>query len=302
MLLNVDKNIPLNGSSYIDLPKEIKTKKAVINVQNKDNRCFEYAILSAQHHDKIKTDHSRSSKYKDYLGKLNFTGIEFPVSLKDIDKLEKQNPGIGVNAFGYDKSVHILRINKADPQNAIDLLLITDGKEKQHYCRIKNFAKLVGSQVTNNEYRIYFCKRCLNHFSTPEMLNEHIEVCKENSACKIEVPKPGETIEFKNSKKSMRVPFVIYADFEAVTEKIDSATPNPEKSYTEKYQKHTPSGFCYYVKKDGTKNYASPVVYRGEDCVEKFCTMIEEEVKEIGTIYKNIVPLEMTAEDNRKFQ
>ena len=46
----------------------------------------------------------------------------------------------------------------------------------------------------------------------------------------------------------MRVPFVIYADFEAVTEKIDSVTPNPEKSYTEKYQKHTPSGFCYHVK------------------------------------------------------
>ena len=302
LLLNVDKNIPLNGSSYIDLPKEIKTKKAVINVQSKDNRCFEYAILSAHHYDKIKTDHSRSSKYKDYLGKLNFTGIEFPVSLKDIDKFGKQNPGIGVNVFGYDKSVHILRINKADPQNAIDLLLITDGKEKQHYCWIKNFAKLVGSQVTKNEHKIYFCKRCLNHFSTPEKLNVHIEVCKENSACKIEVPKPGEIIEFQNFKKSMRVAFVIYADFEAVTEKIDSATPNPEKSFTEKYQKHTPSGLCYYVKKDDVENYAEPVVYRGEDCVEKFCTMIEEEVKEIGTIYKNIVPLEMTAEDNEKFQ
>ena len=72
----------------------------------------------------------------------------------------------------------------------------------------------------------------------------------------------------------MRVPFVIYADFEAVTEKIDSVSPNPEKSFTEKYQKHTPSGFCYYVKKDDVENYAEPVVYRGEDCVEKFCAMI----------------------------
>ena len=41
LLLNVDKHEPLNGGSYIDLPKEIKTKKAVLNVQNKDNRCFE---------------------------------------------------------------------------------------------------------------------------------------------------------------------------------------------------------------------------------------------------------------------
>ena len=199
--------------------------------------------MSAQHHDKIKANPERPSKYKEHFGKLNFTGIEFPVSLKDIDKFEKNNPEIGVNVFGYDKSVHILRLNKTDPQNAIDLLLITN-KEKQHYCWIKNFSRLLRSQVTKHRGAIYFCKRCLNHFSTPEKLNEHIEVCKENSACKIEVPKQGETISFKNFKKSMRVPFVIYADFEAVTGKIDSATPNPEKSYTEKYQKHTPSGFC----------------------------------------------------------
>ena len=203
--------------------------------------------------------------------------------------------------FGYDKSVHISRLDKIDQQNAIDLLLITK-EEKQHYCWIKNFSKLVRAQVTKHEHKAYFCKRCLNHFSTPEKLNEHIEVCKENSACKIEVPKRGEKITFKNHKKSMRVPFVIYADFAAITEKIDSATPNPEKSFTEKYQKHTPSGFCYYVKKDSEENYAEPVVYRGEDCVDTFCTTIEEEVKEIANIYKNIIPLEMTAEDNEKFQ
>ena len=90
-------------------------------------------------------------------------------------------------------------------------------------------------------------------------MTEHIEICKENSACKIEVPKPGETITFQNYKKLMRVPFVMYADFEAATEKIDSATPNPEKSYTEKYQKHTPSGFCYYVKKKAPEIMLNPL-------------------------------------------
>ena len=165
------------GVYYIDLPKEVKTKKAVINVKNKDNRCFEYAILSAQHHDEIKASHQRPSKYKEHLGKLNFTGIDFPVSLKDIDKFEKQNHGIGVNVFGYDKDVHALRLNKANPQNAIDLLLITDGKEKQHYCWIKNFAKLVRSQVTKHNGTVYFCKRCLCHFSSSERLNNHLPKC-----------------------------------------------------------------------------------------------------------------------------
>ena len=171
---------PQKETSYIDLPKEIKTKKFVINVKNKNNRCFEYAILSAQQHDKIKDSHQRPSKYREHLNKLNFNGIEFPVSLKDIDKFEKQNPEIGVNVFGYNKDVHTLRLNKTDPQNAIDLLLITDGEEKQHYCWIKNFSKLVRSQVTKDGHKIYFCKRCLGHFSTPEGLNNHLPKCNGN--------------------------------------------------------------------------------------------------------------------------
>ena len=114
--------------------------------------------------------------------------------------------------------MHILRLNKTDPQNAIDLLFITSG-ENQHYCWIKNFSRLVRGQVTKHESKAYFCKRCMNKFTSSEKLEEHIEICKENSACKIELPKQGETITFRKFNKSIRVPFVIYADFEAITEK-----------------------------------------------------------------------------------
>lgn len=37
---------PLVGSSYLSLPKFIESKKAIINVKNKDNKCFMYSILS----------------------------------------------------------------------------------------------------------------------------------------------------------------------------------------------------------------------------------------------------------------
>ena len=47
--VRINKYNPPRGSSYIDLPKKIKAKKAVINVQNKDNKCFMWAILSALH-------------------------------------------------------------------------------------------------------------------------------------------------------------------------------------------------------------------------------------------------------------
>ncbi|KAF8791646.1 Carboxylesterase 1E like protein [Argiope bruennichi] len=47
--LKINKYDPLNASSYIDLPKELKSKKAIINVKNNDNKCFMWSILSAIH-------------------------------------------------------------------------------------------------------------------------------------------------------------------------------------------------------------------------------------------------------------
>src|SRR5277367_3957754 len=87
--ININKHTPLNGSSYIGLPKWIKDKKACINVKNKDNKCFMWTILSALH--KVEKDPQRVSHYKKYENELNFDGIEFPVKISDIEKFEKLN-------------------------------------------------------------------------------------------------------------------------------------------------------------------------------------------------------------------
>jgi len=60
--------------------------------------------------------------------KLNWSNINFPVSLADIDKFESRNEGMCVNVFGYDNKVHPLCHTKQE--NAIDLLLISDGGKK----------------------------------------------------------------------------------------------------------------------------------------------------------------------------
>ena len=49
-----------------------------------------------------------------------------------------------------------------------------------------------------------------------------MERCSEHDAVKLEMPEEGSTIKFKDHSKKMRVPFVIYADFECFTEKIFS--------------------------------------------------------------------------------
>ena len=74
----------------------------------------------------------------------------------------------------------------------------------------------------------------------------------------------------------MRVPFVVYADFESFIKPIDTCQPSPEKSYTNKYQKHTPSSFCYHLKRfDDSLYKQEPVTFTAEneddDVSQKAC-------------------------------
>ena len=64
----------------------------------------------------------------------------------------------------------------------------------------------------------------------------------------VKMPKKGESIYFKNFYKKYPVPFVIYADFECFTKPVLNCKPDPSKSYNIEYQKHEPSGFCFYLK------------------------------------------------------
>ena len=296
--INIDLSDSLRASSYIDLPKTLKSKRAIINVKNNDNRCFEYAILSALHNDAVKTHKDRPTSYKKWLNQLSFKGIGFPVSLKDIDQFESQNPSIsGINVFGYERGqTYILRTSKKNTQNAINLIMINDEINTSHYCWIKNMSALLASQISKKEHKKFFCLSCLSNFGSEKLLQNHINYCQTHESCKIELPEEGSITKFKNENRSLRVPYVIYADFEAITEKISTCENNPEESSTLQYQKHTPSGFCYYIKYFDAM-YKEPVSYRGENTVQEFCNSIEKETKEIYKRMKEFKKINMTAVD-----
>ena len=82
-------------------------------------------------------------------------------------------------------------------------------------------------------------------------------------------------LKFKHHFKKFLLPFVIYADFECFTVPVKSCQRNPEKSFTQSYQKHEPSSFCIYHKAlDGMNTNFKPVLYikktPDEDVSEKF--------------------------------
>ena len=137
-------------------------------------------------------------------------GIDYPVSLKDINEFEKQNPSVSITVLGYDrKSVYPLRnsANTVRDHNIVLMSIEEDGVK--HYCLVKNLSRLLASQVSKRNGERDFCLRCLNPFWSRESLNKHKEYCNEHEAVKIEVPKKGTMFEFKNYYRSEKVPFML---------------------------------------------------------------------------------------------
>jgi hypothetical protein len=101
--LGINRYVPLRGRSYVPLSKVLANKKATISVQNKNNKCFLWAVLSTLH---PAADHSnRVSKYKKWEHEFNeaLQGIEFPVKLTDVPKFAKRS-GISINVYTLIKN------------------------------------------------------------------------------------------------------------------------------------------------------------------------------------------------------
>ena len=302
--INIVNYNPLKGSSYIELPQELRNSaKGLINMKNKDNKCFRWCHI--RHLNPQDMDPQRIKKTdKQYIEKLDYSSIEFPVTVKQINKIEKQN-NICINLFGYEeKQKFPIYISKEKYQDHMELLLITEGENK-HYVLIKDFNKFMFNQ-TKHEHRKYFCMYCLQCFSREDVLTEHKNNCISiNGKQAINMPEKGDKVYFKNRHKQLPVPFVIYADFEALTEKIQGCQPNNEKSYTEAYQKHTDCGYGYKVVCCYDDKYSKPVqIHRGENAVHKFMENMLEEVNWCKSKMKKHFnkPLKMTKEDEKDFQ
>ena len=80
---------PMRASSYLPLPKELKAKKACLNIQNNDEKCFLWPILASLHSLQRRNNLDRVSKYQEY--ELSMSWIKYPVDIKDIGKFEHQS-------------------------------------------------------------------------------------------------------------------------------------------------------------------------------------------------------------------
>ena len=156
---------------------------------------------------------------------------------------------------------------------------------------------------------------CLQCFYSNDDLEKHRENCIAiNGVQAIELPKiyidkHGKeripSVYFKNHHKQLPLPFVFYADFESITEKITTCQPCNQKSYTQTYQRHAACSFGHKVVCHYDKKYSKPVVIcRGPDAVYKFLVSMLLEVNELQKVIRENFnkPLNLTKEEEEEFQ
>ena len=151
-----------------------------------------------------------------------------------------------------------------------------------------------------------FCLNCLNHFPNEEKLKIHEEYCLKNQAIRIEMPEEGSLVTFIHHQRSIKVPFVVYADFEAFTEEIPISKQNDKFSFTQKYQKHKPSGFCFKIVCFDERYNQKPVLFRArsedEDVSAIFVEMLERDIKRIQEKFDFLKKMIFSIKDKDDFE
>ena len=121
---------------------------------------------------------------------------------------------------------------------------------------------MVKSQITSSKNGSFsICKKCFTHFTKNELLQKHILYCLNNETVAVKMPPKNTMLGFKNYHKQLPIPFVVYADFECFTKPLNTCSPIPEYSYNYNYQKHEPSGFCFYIKGIDPNTKFEPILY-----------------------------------------
>ena len=266
------------GSSYLALPDWLARKKAIVNPHNNDEECFKWSVIAAE---KVGMNYpQRVSNLRKFKDNYDWSGLEFSVSIKDIGKFETRN-NISVNVLAVEgRDIYIHRKGRRMGREINLLMVSEDGIS--HYTAIKSLSRLLKSSNTKHKCKQHFCMNCLQGFTQELSRDQHQVYCEDNESVRVEMPKQGSTVEFKDGQNQFKVPFIMYTNFESILEPMGPVEPgSPNQSYTNEVNQHTPSGWCVYSK-FAYGDVDNPLrLYRGKDCIETICNYIKGEARRL---------------------
>ena len=117
------------GVSYIDSPDWTKNKKVTINLINqKDNKCFQYAVTATSNHKEIGKNPERIIKIKPLINKYKWEEINFPLEKGDWKYVIKNNVKTAINILYAKKEKYILLMFQ-NRKTQVILLMILNGEK-----------------------------------------------------------------------------------------------------------------------------------------------------------------------------
>ena len=180
----------------------------------------------------MKKNPERRSEIEPFIDKYNWKKTDFPSHSRDWKRFEQNNKTIPLNILFVPRNAKKIRLaykskHNVRRENQRILLMIADGK-KWHYLAVKSLSALRRG-ITSNHNGNFYCLNCFHSYSTKKPLKKHEKVCNDHDYCYAEMPNDNKKIlKYKHGEKSIRVPFVIYADLECLLEKMHSCQNNPE--------------------------------------------------------------------------
>ena len=158
--------------------------------------------------------------------------------------------------------------------------MISNG-ENWHYLVVKSLSGLL-TGITSDHKEDFYYLNCFHSYRTKNKLEEHKKICENHDYCRAEMPtNDNNKIKYNQGEKSIKLPFIVYADLECLLEKMSTCYNNPEESSITKINKHTPSGYSIFTHCSFDKSKSKLNYYRGEDCMKKFCKDLREHATKI---------------------
>ena len=178
--------------SYIETPDWIIKKKATINVENDDDKCFQCSVTVALDYDEIGNLRQSVNKVKSFIDQYNRKDINFQSHVDDWKKFALNNKSIALNVLYVaegEKTIRHAYKSKYNLtcENQVILLMITDGK-KWHYLTVRSLSALLKGIKSKHKGDSY-CLNCFYLYRTKEVSEKHMKVCEDKDYCYIEMPK-----------------------------------------------------------------------------------------------------------------
>ena len=142
----------MRGSSYLPLPDWLVRKKAIVNPHNNDEEWFKWLVITAENIGM--KDPQRVSNLRKFTDSYDWSGLEFPVSIKDIGKFETRN-NISVNVLAVEgRDIYIHRKGRRVGRE-INLLMVSEDRI-WYYTAIKSLCRLLSSKNSNTKHKQHF--------------------------------------------------------------------------------------------------------------------------------------------------